>query len=78
MNTMKCSQLGGPVNCDQELSAETWDEMSKKSKDHGMEMFKKNDENHLKAMNDMKNLMQNPEEMNKWFEDKKQEFENLS
>jgi hypothetical protein len=42
-----------------------------------MEMFQKNDEAHLKAMNDMQALMQRPEAMNDWFENKKKEFEAL-
>ena len=43
-----------------------------------MEMFQQQDEAHLKAMQDMQGLMQNPEEMTKWFESKRQEFEGLS
>jgi len=40
-------------------------------------MFQMQDEDHLKAMNDMKEFMQKPEEMAKWFESKKQEFNEL-
>lgn len=35
MKTMTCKQLGG--KCDQELSAETWDEMVKKMTKHVMD-----------------------------------------
>ena len=35
MKTMTCNQLGG--NCDQKLSAETWDEMVKAMTRHVME-----------------------------------------
>jgi hypothetical protein len=47
------------------------------SKQHGMEMFQKQDEAHLAAMNKMQELMKAPEEMEKWFEAKRKEFEAL-
>jgi hypothetical protein len=42
-----------------------------------MDMFKQNDEAHLKAMDDMRQLMQQPSAMEEWFETKKKEFEAL-
>lgn len=72
---MTCKQLGGA--CNLEFRAETFDEMAEMSKNHGMEMFQKNDEAHLKAMQKMQELMQKPEAMQKWFADKRQEFEAL-
>ena len=51
--------------------------MAELSKQHGMEMFQKNDEVHLKAMNEMQQLMQKPEAMEEWFESKRKEFELL-
>lgn len=75
MKTMTCKQLGG--SCDLEFQAETFEEISEMSKNHGMEMFQKGDMEHLKAMNDMRELMQNPEEMNEWFENKRKEFDAL-
>lgn len=75
MKTMKCSQLGGA--CDKEFHADTFEEIAEMSKQHGMEMFQINDEAHLKAMNDMKTLMQDPDAMKTWFEDRKKEFESL-
>ena len=75
MKTMNCKQLGGA--CEKEFHANSFDEIAEMSKQHGMEMFQKNDEAHLKAMNDMQELMQNPEVMNAWFENKKKEFEAL-
>jgi hypothetical protein len=75
MKTMTCNQLGGA--CEKEFHANTFEEMADQSKQHGMEMFQKQDEAHLKAMQDMQGLMKNPEEMNKWFESKRQEFEDL-
>ncbi len=40
-------------------------------------MFQKNDEAHLKAMNDMQELMKKSDEMKLWFENKNKEFEAL-
>ena len=75
MKTMNCKQLGGA--CDKAFHADTFEEIAEMSKKHGMEMFQKNDELHLKAMNEMQELMQNPEAMNDWFENKKKEFDAL-
>jgi hypothetical protein len=75
MKTMTCKQLGGA--CEEEFHAETFEEMAELSKKHGMEMFQKQDEAHLEAMNKMKELMNNPEEMNRWFESKRKEFDEL-
>jgi hypothetical protein len=73
MKTMNCKQLGGA--CEKEFHANSFEEIAEMSKQHGMEMFKKNDEAHLKAMNEMQDLMQNSEAMKEWFENKKKEFE---
>ena len=75
MKTMTCKQLGGA--CDIKFSAKTFDEIAEMSKNHGMEMFKENDPDHLKAMNEMQELMLKPDDMNKWFEDKRKQFELL-
>ncbi|WP_420590062.1 DUF1059 domain-containing protein [Bacterioplanoides sp.] len=75
MKTMTCNQLGGA--CDLEFHAETFEEMAELSKQHGMEMFQKQDAAHLEAMQKMKQKMQNPDDMTKWFEAKRQEFEAL-
>ena len=72
---MTCKQLGGA--CNKEFSANSFEEIAEMSKQHGMEMFQKGDESHLKAMNEMKNLMQNPEVMKEWFENKRKEFNSL-
>ena len=76
MKVMTCKQLGGA--CDQEFSANTFEEIAELSKKHGMEMYQKQDAAHLEAMQKMQSLMKNPEDMKKWFESKRQEFENLS
>ena len=76
MKTMTCKQVGGA--CDLEFHANTFDEIAEISKKHGMEMFHKGDEPHLKAMNEMKELMQSPDSMNEWFEKKRKEFDALA
>ena len=75
MKTMNCKQLGGA--CEKVFQANTFEEIAEMSKQHGMEMFQKNDEAHLNAMNEMQELMKNPEAMKNWFESKKNEFEAL-
>ena len=75
MKVMTCKQLGGA--CDEEFRANTFEEMAELSKQHGMEMHQKQNPEHLKAMQEMQQLMKDPEEMNKWFESKRQEFESL-
>jgi len=75
MKTMTCKQLGGA--CDREFSANSFEEIAEMSKQHGMEMLKQEDEKHLKAMNEMKELMQSPDVMKEWFENKRKEFEAL-
>lgn len=74
MKTMKCSQLGGPKSCSQEFSAATFDEMADKSKNHGVEMFQKQDAEHLKAQEDMMILMKNPGAMQAWMEERRKDF----
>ena len=75
MKTMTCKQLGGA--CDLEFHADSFEEMAELSKQHGMAMFQQGDEAHLKAMQDMRQLMSNPDAMAAWFEIKRQEFESL-
>jgi len=62
-----------------EFHANTFDEISDMSKQHGMKMFQKNDEAHLKAMHKMRELMQSPDSniMQEWLKSKKAEFDAL-
>ncbi|HMJ46597.1 MAG TPA: hypothetical protein VK498_04675, partial [Ferruginibacter sp.] len=60
-----CKQLGGA--CDKEFHANTFEEIAQMSRKHGMEMFQMNDPEHIKAMSEMKTLIQSPEAMNDWF-----------
>ncbi len=73
MKKMNCKQLGGA--CDEVFQADSFEEMAELSKKHGMEMFQKQDEAHLEAMNKIQELMKTPGEMEKWFESKRKEFE---
>lgn len=72
---MTCNQLGGA--CNLEFTAETFEEIAEMSKKHGMEMFQKKDFGHLRAMKEMQNLMQKPNAMQEWYENKRKEFEQL-
>jgi hypothetical protein len=75
MKTMNCKQLGGA--CDKTFSGNTFEEIAELSKKHGMKMFKLNNEDHLKAMGEMQELMKTPDAMKEWFENKKKEFNEL-
>lgn len=75
MRTMTCKQLGGA--CEEAFSANTFEEMAELSKAHGMDMFQKQDKEHLEAMNKIQELMKNPAAMAEWFESKRKEFEAL-
>ena len=72
---MTCKQLGGP--CDKEFHAENFEEMTEMSKKHGMEMFQKGDEEHIKVMKEMKELMNDHETMKEWMDSKQKEFDAL-
>jgi hypothetical protein len=75
MKTMTCKQLGGA--CDKKFHSNTFEEMAEQSKNHAMEMLQKGDEMHMKAREDMKELMENPNTMKEWMENKRKEFEAL-
>ncbi len=75
MKAMTCKQLGGA--CDKAFHANSFEEIADMSKKHGMEMFQQGDEAHLKAMDEMKDLMENPDAMKEWFESKRMEFDAL-
>ena len=75
MKKMTCKQLGGA--CDLEFRAETFEEMAELSKQHGMDMFQQQDPDHLEAMGKISKLMQTPQEMTKWMDERRKEFEAL-
>jgi hypothetical protein len=72
MKTMTCKQMGGA--CDETFSAETFEEMAELSKQHGMEMFQKGDEAHLKIMGEMKEIMQKPGAIEEYMAEKRNAF----
>ncbi|RNC85929.1 MAG: DUF1059 domain-containing protein [Balneola sp.] len=75
MKTMTCKQLGGACNI--EFRAETFEEMAELSQQHGMEMFQKQDEAHIEAMQAMSELMNDPEGLQQWMDGKRADFEAL-
>ena len=75
MKTMTCKQLGGA--CDKEFHAKTFEEMAEMSKKHGMEMYEKREEEHIKVMKEMKELMNEPNAMKEWIGKKQKEFDAL-
>ena len=75
MKTMTCRELGGA--CDEAFHANTFEEMADLSRWHGMKMHEAGDPAHLEAMQDMQALMKAPDEMQKWFESRRQAFEDL-
>ena len=75
MKSMTCLQLGGA--CDHVFTASRFEEIAEMSKAHGMEMFQKGDKEHIKAMTEMQQIMKSPEAMNRWFAERKAEFEAL-
>jgi hypothetical protein len=74
MKTMTCKDLGGA--CDTQFQAETFEKMGEISKEHGMEMFKKGDKKHISAMEKIRDLMNNPYDMNEFMRIKEEMFDN--
>ncbi|APG59894.1 DUF1059 domain-containing protein [Christiangramia salexigens] len=75
MKTMTCRQMGGA--CEQKFSANSFDEISELSKEHGIEMFQKADKPHFRAMARMKELMKTSGSMTGWLNSKRREFDAL-
>ncbi|MDH3698810.1 MAG: DUF1059 domain-containing protein [Flavobacteriaceae bacterium] len=75
MKTMSCKQLGGA--CEKSFQAETFEEIEELSKKHGMEMFQKGDTAHLKAMEEIRAMMQQPGAIQSWMEERRAAFEAL-
>lgn len=73
MKKLTCKDLGGA--CELEFRANSFEEIVELSKKHGMEMFQKQDIEHLAAMSAIKELMKNPQAMTAWFESKRKMFE---
>ena len=75
MKTMTCRQLGGA--CDKSFQAATFEEMVALSKAHGMEMFQKEDQAHLDAMQTAKAMMSEPGAMERYYKAKQKLFDAL-
>jgi hypothetical protein len=75
MKTMTCKQLSGA--CDKKISANTFEEMGKLCKEHAMQMFKEKDQDHIQAMQKMKELMKDPKAVQECFKKMRNEFDNL-
>lgn len=75
MKAMTCRQLGGA--CDNLFLAERFDEIANQARQHGLEMVKSGDQEHVKAMDIMKQIMNDPKAMQAWLDTKRQEFNSL-
>lgn len=73
MKKTTCNNLGGA--CDEILTGQTAEEMSKNSKDHVMQKIQAGDEAHIKAMERMMAL--SPEEQQKWYREFEDNFDSL-
>ncbi len=72
---MTCKQLGGA--CDKQFQAETFEEIANLAKQHGMEMYANSDSEHLKAIEEMMSLKNNPDAMREFMDKKQEEFNRL-
>ncbi|MBT1705177.1 DUF1059 domain-containing protein [Chryseosolibacter indicus] len=75
MKTMTCKELGGA--CNQNFSADTFEEIAKMVSMHAREMVQQGDAAHIQAMNEMRNSMTSPEAMNNWMDEKRRAFNAL-
>jgi len=75
MKKITCRELGGA--CNLVFEADTFSEVASLSQAHGMEMAKANDKAHLDAMSKMKALMNDPQAMQQWMQDKEELFNQL-
>jgi len=73
MKKMTCKELGGA--CDLVFEADTFEEIAEQSKAHGTEMWQTKEPTHMKAMEEMSAMMQKPEEMQKWMEERMEIFQ---
>jgi len=72
---MSCKELDGP--CDLKFQGETLDAIVEKVKNHGYESAQKGNRDHEKAWGDLKEIMDDPEQKEKWLEQKQREFDAL-
>jgi len=77
MKSMTCKELGGA--CDHVFSANTFEEIQEISKQHGMEMFQKQDQLHMAAMQEMRAIIVSADSdaMKNWMDEKRKAFDAL-
>ena len=73
MKSMTCRDLGGA--CDKVFKAEAFEEIAKKAKEHGMEMYQRGDVPHIEAMTLMSEQMSDPDSMDEWLAQKQAQFD---
>ena len=75
MKKITCKKLGGA--CEQAFLGDSFADVARQSRQHAMEMFAKNDTDHLNAAERMKALMSNPKAMEEWMSEREIYFNNL-
>jgi len=73
MKMMRCNELGGA--CDKEFFGDTFEEIAKQSKEHGIEMINLGDKDHINAMEKMGELMRDSKNLDEWMNEKKKIFD---
>jgi predicted small metal-binding protein len=73
MKMMRCNELGGA--CDKEFFGDTFEEIAKQSKEHGIEMINLGDKDHINAMEKMGELMGDSKNLDEWMNEKKNIFD---
>lgn len=68
MKKMSCRELGGA--CDETFIANNFEEIAELSKEHAVKMFQKKDAAHIKAAEEMKKIIKDPEAIKRWYEEK--------
>jgi predicted small metal-binding protein len=71
MKRLTCRDLGGP--CDAEFTADSFDEIGRKSREHVMDQMQKGDKAHLAAANNMRSAT--PEQQKAMMAGFKRKFE---
>ena len=74
MRMMRCNELGGA--CDKEFFGDTFEEIAKQSKEHGIEMINLGDKDHINAMEKMGELMGDSKNLDEWMNERKKMFDN--
>jgi len=69
MKMMRCNELGGA--CDKEFFGDTFEEIAKQSKEHGIEMINLGDKDHINAMEKMGELMGDSKNLDEWMNERK-------